>query len=410
MPNVDLICCLWRGKGIYMEWEKPIFNKKTGEYNIPDSWLFIHYYEALNILFRFENALRLFVYIVLKKEFGKKWFDIALETEDGATTTISAISKKRKNMDEKYGYIGYSLYSPMLYLTSGELIRIIFNKSYWKYFSNYFPGSMEVIKNKFDEISNVRNDLAHFRPLKEDDVEVVKQNVKHIMQKIEKKLYSLLNINIKVPTNCEELWFKEIREISNEYCILEIFQNKGNEYINISFKYNISILQKVKCYKGMNVSILNINAIEIQKKHNILTEKAIYITELVPPIYGEETIDNKFTKSVNFVFPKSVLATDYPEVKNELESLIHEIQVEVEMILADNSARGNYIYLQNIRVTENGKESKYTFTGDDLKSNPKLAPIEYWGSTDGYWDENIISNLDAFPWMPVAISNVVCPF
>ncbi|MDQ6799260.1 MAG: hypothetical protein M3041_00320 [Acidobacteriota bacterium] len=40
---------------------------------IPPNWLFLHYYEALTILFRVENALRMFVYTVLKDEHKGKW-------------------------------------------------------------------------------------------------------------------------------------------------------------------------------------------------------------------------------------------------------------------------------------------------------------------------------------------------
>ena len=50
-----------------MEWKKS--EKKDGNtYQIPERWLHLYYYEALNVLFRFENSLRVFVYVVLKKK------------------------------------------------------------------------------------------------------------------------------------------------------------------------------------------------------------------------------------------------------------------------------------------------------------------------------------------------------
>jgi hypothetical protein len=51
-----------------MEW-KSIETDDTRGLNIPGEWLLPHYYEALNALFRIENALRVFVYVVLKNQF-----------------------------------------------------------------------------------------------------------------------------------------------------------------------------------------------------------------------------------------------------------------------------------------------------------------------------------------------------
>ncbi len=48
-----------------MKWEDAEKNK-DGSVKLPDNWLFLHYYEALTVLFRIENSLRTFVYVVLK--------------------------------------------------------------------------------------------------------------------------------------------------------------------------------------------------------------------------------------------------------------------------------------------------------------------------------------------------------
>jgi hypothetical protein len=76
-----------------MQWQQsePAENETL---KIPPSWLFAHYYEALNVLFRIENALRTFVFIVLKDKEGLKWKDLSIKTEDGSDTTISAIAKE----------------------------------------------------------------------------------------------------------------------------------------------------------------------------------------------------------------------------------------------------------------------------------------------------------------------------
>ena len=83
----------------------------------------------MNILFRLENALRVFVYVVLKTEFGGKWADITIGSDDG-DNTIAAIAKKRRSQAGTFGYLGYPVSSPLLYLNTGELTRIITSDSY----------------------------------------------------------------------------------------------------------------------------------------------------------------------------------------------------------------------------------------------------------------------------------------
>lgn len=55
-----------------MEWKKAIV-KDNNLIDIPERWLHLYYYEALNVLFRFENSLRVFVYTVLKDHLKDKW-------------------------------------------------------------------------------------------------------------------------------------------------------------------------------------------------------------------------------------------------------------------------------------------------------------------------------------------------
>ncbi|MCK4373616.1 MAG: hypothetical protein KAW61_10725, partial [candidate division Zixibacteria bacterium] len=74
-----------------MEWKKAK-HVKGNLFEIPERWLNLHYYEALNILFRVENALRVFVYIVLKKEYKSEWLEQSIPIEGGTLGTISSIA------------------------------------------------------------------------------------------------------------------------------------------------------------------------------------------------------------------------------------------------------------------------------------------------------------------------------
>jgi len=186
-----------------MKWES-INKKEDNTVDLPDTWLFTHYFEALNTLFRVENSLRVFLFAVLKTTFEEKWLDINVTSDDAKEATISKIAKQRKAQAKTFGYLGYKTPCPLMYMTSGELIRIITSDSYWKHFNMYFLGSKEIIKNKLEEIGSVRNALAHFRPIKQDDVDLIKQNARHVLSNIEVCLVDMMSCANTVPTNTSE--------------------------------------------------------------------------------------------------------------------------------------------------------------------------------------------------------------
>ena len=129
--------------GCTMDW-KSATTKDDGTISVPERWLHLHYYEALNILFRMENALRVFVYVVLKNKFKENWAQTTLQTVDEEKSTIAATAAKRIAQAKGYGYLGYEISSPLMYLNSGELTRIITSEPYWELFKPFFrvcPGS-----------------------------------------------------------------------------------------------------------------------------------------------------------------------------------------------------------------------------------------------------------------------------
>src|SRR4051812_1214078 len=106
-----------------MRWERPAAVAKDGV-QLPSNWLFTHYLEAYNILFRIENALRVFVYVIVKRELAEGWVNINLTSEEGeGESSISAVAKRRMAQAANYGYLCLPTSCPILHLTSGELIR-----------------------------------------------------------------------------------------------------------------------------------------------------------------------------------------------------------------------------------------------------------------------------------------------
>jgi hypothetical protein len=144
-----------------MDWLKVEF-KEEGKIKVPSNWLFLHYYEALSILFKVENALRVLVYIVLKNKAGLKWTETSISSDDDSQTTIGALAKKRISQIQNYGYLGYQIGSPLMHLTSGELVRILISVPYWPLFKKYFKASKEVVTLKLEEIGTIKKFISTF--------------------------------------------------------------------------------------------------------------------------------------------------------------------------------------------------------------------------------------------------------
>ena len=243
-----------------MEW-KESKHIKDNDYNLPGDWLKIEYFEALNLLFRIENSLRIFVYVILKNQFKEKWKDLSITSDDAETSTIGAIAKKRLSQDKNYAYLGYVINSPLLHLTSGELIRLITSDSYWKYFKGYFLGSREIIKNKLDEIGNVRNSLAHFRPIKKGDIDLVKQNSIHTLSEVEKTIVDLINCPDTVPTNTDESWYNELITIGTENIKLTFKQSINEKWIKLLLSFEPPKLSFDVAWFGYHLKTANIKTI-----------------------------------------------------------------------------------------------------------------------------------------------------
>ena len=264
-----------------MNWDKEKYSDEDA-IQIPATWLDIYYYEALNILFRIENALRLFVYIILKNEMHEKWQDVNVASEDELNAgTIKTIAAKRIAQGKDHGYLGYFNTCPIMYLTSGELIGLIMSDAHWKHFAEYFPGKKDIMKTKLSEISIIRNALAHFRPLRDDDVSVLKQNSKHVLTNIEQCLSEIMNINDTVPTNTSDLWYQELKATSTDYCSLSFRQSNDEKWINIVIDYKCPNRRIRWSDRHAKYRVLNIASSSILNKYPELSRSLISLSEQV---------------------------------------------------------------------------------------------------------------------------------
>ncbi len=395
-----------------MDWETAKA-KEDGSYEIPYSWVFIHYYEAFNLLFRVENALRIFVYLVLKNEQGQQWADSQVTSEDGSEGTIQAIAKRRISQTRSFGYLGYPIGCPIMHLTSGELIRLIASDAYWKLFKEYFLGSKEIIKNKLEEIGSVRNSLAHLRPIKTDDVEVIKQNSKHALLGVEQYLSQALNQNDITPTNTTDSWYKELKTLGTDHCLFSILQSKDENWLRLLMKYQGFNLSSKVGSETAYYQILNIRSSAILHKYNSLTRHLSYLYEDVP-FSLDIKLDAKwrFRKNIGMVFSRKVISEKYQEIKKELENLLFTISREADLIQQDNLARGEIVQRKEVSVMLKGKERKYWYYKTQSLGTPvrESDPPEYWGDIGYLGLLDPITVVEIYPWMSAKVSEIRFPF
>jgi hypothetical protein len=389
-----------------MEWKQA--SKKDDATIIPDGWIHIHYYEALNILFRLENSLRVFVYIVLKNSFFDKWCGINITSDDTEETTIETIAKKRKNQAQEFGYLGYNINCPVMHLTSGELIRIITSDNYWKYFKSYFPASKQIVKHKLDEIGVIRNSLAHFRPLKSDDVEVIKQNAKQTLSGVDHFLGQLGSCFNVVPTNTQDNWYLSLSPLGNESCALKLYQCQDETWVELNFRYNSKLISSVTYSPKREYyshQILNPITRSIPEYYGNITKYATCIYEFTVSTEGYDSENPSFHKPFCILFNRDVLSDHYQDIKNDVELLLSDMKAETELIVGDNLARGKLISLVRVSARlQQGETGKWW----KIDANETLCPDtkgsfpEYW--SDAWLFSSMLTSTYKYPWMPIEVS------
>ena len=392
-----------------MDW-KPAKINQDGTVKIPERWLHLYYYESLNILFRFENALRIFVYIVLKHNNGKDW-DLAVI---GENQTIRTETKKRIRQAREHGYLGDDVSSPMLFLNSGELTQIITSETYWKYFASFFKASKSIVATKLQEIGTVRNALAHFRPIKEDDIDLLKQNSKHLFISVENCLVQITGITDVVPTNTSDVWYRDLKNIGNDRFRTSLFASRDQAWVRLELEYSIPMLKKLY-YTDDYISyrVGNLRTAQLLTKYSALRESCIYLSE--NPLYGRVGSEGNIlaSKTVSFVFSRLVLEQRIDEIGAAVRDIAAEVEKETDLILQDNLARGDLIESQNASANTNTGSSgnKYwTVSLDNLSTSPlDIDCVEYWGQRWNFVTD-FISSVHQYPWMPSSVSKDELPF
>lgn len=391
-----------------MEW-LPAETVEGRNFKIPERWLHLYYYEALNILFRFENALRLFVYVVLKRQLGKDWDIAAL----GDGITIRTETKKRIHQAREHGYLGYDVSSPMLFLNSGELTQIITSDVYWKHFAPFFRASKAIVLTKLQEIGTVRNSLAHFRPIKQDDIDLIKQNSKHLLIGIEDCLVQLTSITDVVPTNSEDAWYKELKPIGNDHWRTSLLSSRDQQWIRVQLTYRIPTLQKFPSTRHASYKVGTLRVAQLLRLYPVVRETCIYLSEsTVHARMGDEYVMTA-SKNISLVFSKSTLESSFTDISQALKAIALKVEAETELIQQDTLARGDLVEAKNISAVlrDNSSGSAYwTFNTESLIAPvADIEEVEYWGQR-WHFTTDFISSTSHYPWMPSSVSDDEIPF
>jgi hypothetical protein len=297
-------------------------------------------------------------------------------------------------------------------MTTGELINLITSDSYWKYFNAYFPGSKEIIRNKLEEISAVRNALAHFRPIKKNDLDLIKQNARHTLSVIEAHLVDLMSCADIVPTNTIEQWYQELRILGSDNVSLSFFQSEDEKWVRIVFKYNCPILHTQGYKKYFQYRVLNLITPAILQVFPELCSLLIFLYEQVEyPTVTEENM--LFNKSISMVFNRSIIKSEYSTIKDQLERVLLMISEETGLLQEDNLARGKLVQAVDASaslVTRADKSTYWQIKYDNLSCKvSENDPPEYWGQMS-YIDADYITSTSEYPWMPVEVSEDKIPF
>ena len=387
-----------------MNWRSPVV-MGPNQFLLPKSWLHIHYFEAFNTLFRIENSLRLLVYCILKKQYLDKWDDVEINIDVTRTKRISEITKSRINKVKDYSHLSHPVTNPLMYLTLGDLIKIVLSDQNWPLFQKYFPAKLDILKFKLDEITYIRNALSHFRPISNDDSEAIKIISKQIFFNIEMFLSGILNPQRLIPSNSDEEYIKHLRqELLNKQSplISTMTITDDGDWITLGVLAPIPELTSNNFNNNIISKHANINIYKLLKSSQPLRKFITFIDEWLPtPIVENDKIANIF-KTFNFVFAKSCLKLHYKEITQILSNINDIYAKDLNAISNDFNYSGDFIEYVDI----------YAMSANNYIINPdKLTNYifdeefpEYWGKKNLVIND-FISDIFKYPWMPTDISS-----
>lgn len=389
-----------------------------GKWDIPQRWLQIHYFEALNVLFRIENFLRVITFIVLKSEFNEKWSEQTVWQERPGSDadsqiTIKKVALQRIAQAQKFGYLGNATSCPIMHLTTGELVRIITSEVYWPHFAKFFRGTKDNIKNKLDEVTAIRNTLAHFRPVSEGSVQLVKQYADIVLANAEHELLQALNQNDNVPSNTTEQWYLELRKLATDSCTFSFFQSSDGKWIKIRLQHRCSVLApseedakiELQLTGHTKYYLANLIVPAALRKFEALARFSILVSEFTPYNLRYGGMPPKILKDIEFVFNRTTLQANHTQIRASLDDLLRQIEDETELMKSDHLARGELVAAYR-KIAKKSSDGKSWLLGGDILQGMvgESDPPEYWANFLRRIDVDFLGGTRYYPWMEEEVS------
>jgi hypothetical protein len=201
-----------------------------------------------------------------------------------------------------------------------------------------------LVRTKLDEIGNVRNSLAHFRPLKPEDVELVRQNATHILSGVEKVLISLSNCEQVVPTNTAEPWYLQLAAVSGPTCLLNLFQSDDEAWIRCQLVCESPVVSTTRpTPASRRYRVLTISPTAILREFPVLQNHITCLS--VDPDWTRYPASESPTFKINIelVFARRTLAAKHETLRAAFEELIRLLAAETALVTNDHLARGKLI-------------------------------------------------------------------
>lgn len=90
-----------------------------------------------------------------------------------ARSRVRGIPAERSlKADKRHPHMSTPENDPLWFLSLDSLMKIVFDRKLWRLFEKYLT-TRRLLKAKFDEISPIRNRIAHYRALHKDDIDRV---------------------------------------------------------------------------------------------------------------------------------------------------------------------------------------------------------------------------------------------
>jgi hypothetical protein len=373
---------------------------------VPAYWLKAEYHEAYSLAFRIENALRLFTYLQLKSALQENWTLASLESDDRSPASISSLARQRQAQDKKFGYLGTVSTNPLVYLTTGELFRLMLSKAYWPHFSPYFPAARDVIETRLDELSNIRNSLAHFRPVLPSDVTTLKHTAAQLLSRIESALSSVVSCVHVVPTNLAEDWFSNLAALDASPCKLKFRHSADWAWVAVRMHYPCRVLVDNGVTGSFRKArVAKLEAAQVLNLHPKLRANVVALLEEIK----DQSMGGSEPSAVTvltLVLKHEVLQANWQAVLAELGMLLTTLRAETAQVERDHLAQGQLVHAVDIFGELQSAEVGSSWSHDlsVLASTPKADdPVEYWGNFNPSSADHFISATRRYPWMLIDV-------